>query len=306
MTLGYGVTGHSKEKQFVICYGPSNSGKTKLFSLIKAAIRLYYCTMDRDCVIGAGVRSEGAATPHLVKLEGAHIAGLEETKPEDVYNGNNVKSISSGGGGISARGLHKESVEIKCRCLPIICTNSLPKSDVKDSGMLKKLRVFPFKREFVENPRPNTNERLKDLQLDEKIETPEWRKQMLAWLVRGSMAWYARECLPQVEELPRDMQVALEGYVEANDHLSNSIADHCVKGEKWATHVDILKQAFENYVGRRDRRMSVTEFKTLMQSVHGVTFVKQVKIQGRNTTGYKGISLLRQLYATKDSNSKKQ
>ncbi|GAQ92639.1 hypothetical protein KFL_010800030 [Klebsormidium nitens] len=131
MTLGYGITGHSREKQFIIWHGPSNSAKTKLLDLVRAAIGVYFCTMDRDCVIGAGVRSEGAATPHLVKLEGAHIAGLEETKPEDVYNGANVKSISSGEGAMSVRQLDKPPIDIKCRCLPIICTNSLPKFDVK-------------------------------------------------------------------------------------------------------------------------------------------------------------------------------
>jgi P4 family phage/plasmid primase-like protien len=291
MTLGYGITGHSREKLFVICCGPSNSGKTKLLALVKAAIRLYFCMMDRDCVIGVGARSQGAATPHLLKLEGAHIAGLEETKPEDVYNVSNVKSISSSERCMSVRGLHKQPVDITYRCLPIVCTNSLPKFDVKDSGTLKKLRVFPFDREFVEKPKPNTNERLIDYQLSEKIESPEWRNQMLAWLVRGSMLWYARGSLPVVEDLPRKMQDALKGYVEANNHLENFIVDYCVKGKKWATHVDILKQAFENYIGRRDRPMTVTEFKAMMQGVKDVTYAKQVKILGRNTTGYRGITL---------------
>jgi phage/plasmid-associated DNA primase len=193
-----------------------------------------------------------------LKLEGAHIAGLEETKPEDVYNVVNVKSISSGDGGQSVRGLHKQSNDITYRCLPIICTNLLPEPDVKDSGTLKKLRVFPFKLKFVERPKPDTNERLIDYQLSEKIESPEWRKQMLAWLVRGSMAWYARGSLPQVKELPNKMQDALKDCAEANDHLENFIADHCVKGNTWATHVDVLKQAFESYIGRRDRPMTVT------------------------------------------------
>jgi phage/plasmid-associated DNA primase len=76
MTLGYGITGHSKEKQFIIMYGPSNSSKTMLVAMLSGAIGPYCVTMDRNCVIGAGSRSEGAATPHLVKLEGAHIAVL--------------------------------------------------------------------------------------------------------------------------------------------------------------------------------------------------------------------------------------
>jgi phage/plasmid-associated DNA primase len=150
-------------------YGPSNLGKTKLVNTVKGAIGAYCVSMDRDCVIGVGAHSEGAATPHLVKLDGAHIAILEETKVEDTYNGSNLKSIASGDGCMTARGLHKNPVEVTMLCLPIICTNALPKFDVTDTGTLKKLRVFPFKREFVEKPQAGTNERLIDLDLAEKI-----------------------------------------------------------------------------------------------------------------------------------------
>lgn len=254
MTLGYGITGHSREKQFCIWYGPSTSGKTALANAVKEACGDAYCiSMDRDCIIGGGARSEGAATPHLVKLDGAHIAILEEVKEEDVYNGANLKSIVSGDEGMIARGLHQDPVEVHMRCLPIVCTNKLPKFDVTDSGTLKKLRVFPFKREFVGKPQPGTNERLVDYDLKDKIKTPEWRKQMLAWLVRGSMAWYARGSLPAVEDLPKAMQAALERYVQANDHFNNFVVDHCIIDEGESAHVDVLKQAYENYVGRRDR-----------------------------------------------------
>ncbi|GAQ93678.1 hypothetical protein KFL_018060010, partial [Klebsormidium nitens] len=290
MTLGYGITGHSREKQFVIMQGASNSGKSKLVAMLSAAIGLYGVTMDRDCVIGAGSRSEGAATPHLLQLEGAHIAIMEETD-ERPYNAANLKSIASGDGAMTVRGLHMKPVEVTMRCLPIVCTNILPRFDTKDSGTLKKLRIFPFTREFVENPRPNTNERLIDPDLAEKIKSPEWKKQMLAWLVRGSMAWYARGSLPLVEKLPQDMQKALEGYVEANDHFNNFVADHCILDERKACHVDVLKQAYENYIGRRDRPMIVTEFKVLMQGLKGVTYEKQIKLERRNNTGYRGIYL---------------
>ncbi len=89
------------------------------------------------------------------------------------------------------------------------------------------------------------------------------------------------------------MQDALKGYVQANDHLSNFVADHCIVRDGKAAHVDVLKQAYENYIGRRDRPMTVTDFKTLMQGLRGVTYAKQVKIHGRNTTGYRGICLRR-------------
>jgi phage/plasmid-associated DNA primase len=118
-------------------------------------------------------------------------------------------------------------------------------------------------------------------------------KAMLAWLVQGSIAWYARGGLPGVEDLPKEMQEALEGYVQAYNHFNNFVADHCIIRNGILAHVDVLKQAYENYVGRRDRPMTVTEFKGLMQGLKTVTYAKQIKIRGRNTPGYRGICLRR-------------
>jgi putative DNA primase/helicase len=159
MTLGYGITGHSKEKQFIVMHGPTNSAKTKLVTMVQECTGPYCISMARDCVIGAGQHSEGAATPHLLMLDGAHIAVFEETEDSDLYNGASVKAIASGDGSMTIRGLHKDPVEVTMRCLPIICTNSLPKFNAGDTGTLNKLRIFPFEHEFVENPRPGTNQR---------------------------------------------------------------------------------------------------------------------------------------------------
>jgi phage/plasmid-associated DNA primase len=192
---------------------------------------------------------------------------------------------------MTVRELHMKPIEVNMRCLSIICTNALSKFNVSDLGTLKKLRVFPFTREFVDKPCPDTNKRLIDFDLVDKINTPEWRKQMLAWLVCGSMAWYAKGGLRNVEELPEAMQRALDGYIQTNDHFNNFIADHCILRERKACHVDVLKQAYENYIERRDRPMIVTEFKVLMQGLKGVTYAKQIKVGNRNTTGYRGICL---------------
>jgi putative DNA primase/helicase len=174
MTLGYhGITGHSKEKQFIVMHGPTNSGKTKVVTAVREAIGPYCVSMARDCVIGAGEHSEGAATPHLLMLNGAHIAVLEETEDSDIYNGASVKAIASGDGSMTVRGLHKDPVKVTMRCLPITCTNSLPKFNARDTGTLNKLRIFPFEHEFVEKPRPGTHERLRDTDLMDKMKSPE-------------------------------------------------------------------------------------------------------------------------------------
>ncbi|GAQ87752.1 hypothetical protein KFL_003750020 [Klebsormidium nitens] len=101
MTLGYGITGHSKEKQFIVMHGPTNSAKTKLVTMVRECTGPYCVSMARDCVIGAGQHSEGAATPHLLMLDGAHIAVLEETEDSDIYNGASVKAIASGDGSMT-------------------------------------------------------------------------------------------------------------------------------------------------------------------------------------------------------------
>ncbi|GAQ89787.1 hypothetical protein KFL_005620070 [Klebsormidium nitens] len=295
MTLGYGITGHSKEKQFVVMHGPTNSGKTKVVTMIREAIGPYCVAMARDCVIGAGEHSEGAATPHLLMLDGAHIAVLEETEDSDIYNGASVKAIASGDGSMTVRGLHKDPVEVTMRCLPIICTNSLPKFNARDTGTLNKLRIFPFEHEFVEKPMPGTHQRLRDTDLMDKIKTPEWRKQMLAWLVRGSIMWHEQGALPAVEELPPAMVKALESYSNDNDHFGNFIKDRCILQPSKRCHVRPLKEAYEDYMGSTQRPMVVNDFdKTLMRQLilNGVEYSLGVKIKRINTTGYKGIGLL--------------
>ncbi|GAQ93657.1 hypothetical protein KFL_017680010, partial [Klebsormidium nitens] len=267
MTLGYGITGHSKEKQFSVMHGPTNSAKTKLVTMVRECTGPYCVSMARDCVIGAGQHSEGAATPHLLMLDGAHIAVLEETEDSDVYNGASVKAIASGDGKMTVRGLHKDPVEVTMRCLPIISTNSLPKFNARDTGTLNKLRIFPFEHEFVEKPMPGTHQRLRDTDLMDKIKTPEWRKQMLAWLVRGSMKWYERGALPTVEELPLAMAKALESYSNDNDHFGNFIKDRCILQPSKRCHVRPLKEAYEDYMGSTQRPMVVNDFKTLMRQL---------------------------------------
>jgi P4 family phage/plasmid primase-like protien len=294
MTLGYGITKHSKEKQFVVMHGPTNNAKIKLVTMVRECTGPYCVLMARDYVIGAGQHSKGAATPHLLMLDGAHIAVLEETEDLDIYNGASVNAIASGDGSMTVRGLHKDPVEVTMRCLLIICTNSLPKFNAGDTGTLNKLRIFPFQHEFVENPRPGTNQRLRDTDLMDKIKTPEWRKQMLAWLVHGSMKWYERGTLPTVEELPPAMSKALETCSNDNDHFGNFIMDRCVIQPSKRCHVKPLKEAYEMYMGKLQRPLIENDFKTLMRQLipNGVVYSLGVKIDRINTTGYRGIGLL--------------
>jgi phage/plasmid-associated DNA primase len=86
MTLGYGIIGHSKEKQFIDMHGPTNSAKTKLVTMVRECTGPYCVLMARDCVIGAGQHWEGAATPHLLMLDGGHrVAVLKETEDSDSF-----------------------------------------------------------------------------------------------------------------------------------------------------------------------------------------------------------------------------
>jgi phage/plasmid-associated DNA primase len=128
----------------------------------------------------------------------------------------------------------------------------------------------------------------------DKIKTPEWRKQMLAWLVRGSMKWYERGTLPTVKELPPAMSKALESYSNDNDHFGNFIMDRCIIQPSKRCHVRPLKEAYEIYMGRLQRPMIENDFKTLMRTLipNGVVYSLGVKIKRINTTGYKGIGLL--------------
>lgn len=188
--------------------------------------------MSSDCVIKKDrAQGKGAATPFLAVLRGARIAICDEL-PEDAILDEEAVKRATGQSTIEARFLHSNPIFFEATHLPVLMTNYLPKINITDQAILRRLLVVPF--EFIfkdpdEFDEENPLHRHIDRGLAEKLLTPESQQQLLTWLVRGARKWYA-EGLPTP---PAKMQIAWKRYVQDNDDLQRYLDQYCEIGEEF-------------------------------------------------------------------------
>ncbi|DBB16143.1 TPA: hypothetical protein ACH3X3_015185 [Trebouxia sp. C0006] len=106
--------------------------------------------MDPDCILKRGRPSgKGAATPYLSQLAGARIAICDEVGDDPVLDEEIVKRMT-GESTMTARALHSNPVDFKATHLPILLSNCLPKININDVAILRRLVVVPFAMIFKE------------------------------------------------------------------------------------------------------------------------------------------------------------
>lgn len=92
---------------------------------------------------------KGAATPYLSQLAGARIAICDEVGDDPVLDGEIVKRMT-GESTMTARALYSNPVDFKATHLPILLSNCLPKININDAAILRRLVVVPFAMIFKE------------------------------------------------------------------------------------------------------------------------------------------------------------
>lgn len=106
--------------------------------------------MDPDCILKRGRPSgKGAATPYLSQLAGARIAICDEVGDDPVLDEEIVKRMT-GESTMTARALYSNPVDFKATHLPILLSNCLPKININDVAILRRLVVVPFAMIFKE------------------------------------------------------------------------------------------------------------------------------------------------------------
>ena len=196
--LGYAITGHTSEQIWTIWTGSGSNGKSLLLNTLEELFKPIWVTMPRECLFDSGRRQgEGVPTPHLVPLIGKRIGSREEKAPDAVLNEELIKTVT-GQSCITARGCYDKGYQtFVATHLPILVCNSLPRVDVDDAAMLRRIVVVPFHNLYTtpdEAHRPydsrNRTHRLQDFSLGAKLKTLEAQQQFLTWVVQGSVKWF--------------------------------------------------------------------------------------------------------------------
>ena len=167
--IGYGILGLARptKKLAFIVFGPSNSGKSLLFSLIHEIMKFYITPMDKSVFIKPKHEAApGSHTTQLIQLLGKRMTFLADAlKKGDLINEEMLKPLL-GLDPRSARDLYESARDIELSAVPYIHANFLPRCDYEES-ILEKIRVMEFFRQFKLNPSSDPND--KEFPLNENL-----------------------------------------------------------------------------------------------------------------------------------------
>jgi putative DNA primase/helicase len=215
--LGYSITGDVSEDVFPIHQGGGRNGKTTLFEVIGEVLGKDYCLTSNVEALSISKRDGEAPNPFVRSLQGKRFVWASEGK-DGLYLDAGLLKRLSGGDTIRARGLHENGVEWKPTHKVSILTNPKPHLPADDQAIWDRVFLVPYKLRFVDNPDKEKGEfqRNKDL--------PELLKQeasgILAWLVRGCLAWQAEGLNP-----PDKVKAATQEYQEQEDMIGDFVRD---------------------------------------------------------------------------------
>ena len=278
--LGYSITGSTAHHLFAILYGEEGrNGKDTLLETIKSVLGPLVGVVSNDVFVAQDkFRAGGAPTPHLVDLQGKRLVWGSETRQGDKLNIAQIKLLT-GGGEISARQLHGRQYSFSPTHKLLLMTNYKPHADARDKAFWSRACLLEFGVRFVDAPKaPNERKADPDLKAKLRQET----SGILAWLVRGCLAWQQLGLA-----IPPSVQVATEQYRDEEDKILQFLTACCLVHPDAHVKASILYEAYKTWCKENQFGSGVNA--TLFGNEVSRRFEKKTTRIGRV---YQGIGLL--------------
>ena len=266
--FGYAITGECNEEKFLFMDGTGGNGKGTFTGAVMNIVNNYGCAFPIEGILLNSKIDANAATPAFNILLSVRVAMSEEIPPNVKLNPAKIKLLT-GRDRIPIRRLHEEySVIADPTHTMIFSGNNLPEiGDVHDPGILRRLLRIQFKQDFRHNP---------DLQLKNKLATPECRSALFALLVSNAMQWYRDGLI-----VSNEMNLAVQNYVASQDFIAEFISEHCNYGKDLRIpRKEFLTALQENYP-KETRGLSDRALTSMIEKIDGVSY----RIGGKNHTG---------------------
>lgn len=223
---GYLTTGTRPKRDSTFYVGGGSNGKTVFVNNIEDIMgKPLAGATHKDCIMVTH-KPRDFKQPEKLSFLTRRFNVIEETKSEDEIDIEEFKRVT--GGGKIAFGLKysNETVEAKATSKLIICTNDLPKIEIKGKSEADRLTwVIPFDTQFSDDPIPGTGQVLSNLELSDWIGDGKdldengfsGRDYFFAWVMWGAQAFLADPSL--LRSPPEEFSEARKAYVDSNDPI---------------------------------------------------------------------------------------
>lgn len=206
LSLGYCLTGSTREHALFYGYGNGRNGKSVTLNTMTRIMGDYATTAGMDTFVA----SRGDKHPtELARLDGARLVAASETEEGRAWAEARIKQLT-GGDRIAARFMKQDFFEFTPRFKLFIVGNYRPRLHNVDEAMRRRFYIVPF---VHTPPRP-------DKELEDKL-TAE-HPQILAWMIEGARQW----CEHGLTR-PKAIAEATDRYFEDQDSLGQWIGERC-------------------------------------------------------------------------------
>lgn len=186
--VGYALTGDIREQVFFLCHGGGANGKSVWLGVLHDLLGPY----AHDAGFATFERRPGQAAstivPELMALDGRRVVTASETSDAAALNESRVKAIV-GGDPVTGRDPYGPVRTFRPQCKLWLATNALPRVRDFSYGFWRRVRLIPFTQQFGG---PGGREADPDL----LARLQEEREGILAWAVRGCLAWQREGLAP--------------------------------------------------------------------------------------------------------------
>ncbi|MFZ2418021.1 MAG: phage/plasmid primase, P4 family [Smithellaceae bacterium] len=253
--MGYATTGQTTEAVLPILHGAGGNGKTVFLQAIADVLGSELSgPVEAELLLENRFhKPSGGPSSDLIHLRGRRLTWLSETNESRRLNAGKAKLLT-GADYITGRAPHAvRQITFKPTHKIFLLTNHRPKADAHDAALWRRVLLIPFELSFVANPQ-KPNERKADLNLAERLRAE--RPGILAWLVRGCLAWQEEGLNP-----PESVLAATANYRDAEDTIKTFLSERCVEGPAMRVRAGELYQAFRTWAeGNGERFMTATKF----------------------------------------------
>jgi putative DNA primase/helicase len=210
--VGYSLTGDTTEQCLFLGHGVGANGKGVFLSTVRAIAGDY----AYNAPFSIFELERRASIPNdLAALASRRVVTSSETNEGTRLNEARIKALT-GCDPCTARFLHGEFFTFDPVAKYWLAVNHRPLVTDDSHGFWRRVRLIPFLRVFREGEaEPRLEEALRE-------ELPG----ILAWAVRGAVAWRERGLAP-----PAAVRSATETYRVESDPLAQFLGDCCIEGE---------------------------------------------------------------------------
>jgi len=240
--LGYSVTGLTVKHILLMLCGIGRNGKSTLIEIIGHVLGKISGQGDPELILeGRFYRISGAPSSDIMALRGRRLVWISETSEGKRLSPGRVKWLT-GGDTLTGRGIReKHQTSFTPTHTLFLLTNAKPKANAQDFALWERVLLIPFNLTFVNEPdQLKPNERKADLHLLEKLKAE--APGILAWLVRGCLAWQKEGLNP-----PPKVKMATAQYRKDEDILKRFIEEGCITGETYSVRAGGFYEAYTQW-----------------------------------------------------------